>query len=78
MSQAKVEQYKKEKANRKQTLAKQKVLKHIRHAIEIVVVIAIVALIGYNRYDHYQKTKPAETYYADITSVSDYMAELSE
>ena len=78
MSQAKVDQYKKEKASRKKTLAKQKVAKRIGKIVAAVVVIALVALGVYKGVDSYYKNLPAETYQVDLSPMSDYISGLSE
>jgi len=76
MSQAKVDQYKKEKAGRKTRIAHQKVINRIAQVVGCVIVIALVCFIGYKGYQHYESTRPANTYYADLTSLEEYIGGL--
>ena len=74
MSQAKVDKYKNEKANRKKTNARNKVKRVIAR---IVAAAAVVALVGWGGYQYYEKSRPVNCYYADISAVSDYLQGLS-
>lgn len=76
MSQAKVEKYKKEKANRKKTLAKEKALRAAGRAFAWVILAAVVGWAGYSGYRYYESKKPIETFYADLSPVSDYLQSL--
>ena len=67
MSQAKVDKYMNEKANRKKTNARNKVKR----------VVALVGWGGYSGYKYYEKSRPVNCYYADISAVSDYLQGLS-
>ena len=73
MSQAKVDKYKNEKANRKKTNARNKVKRVIAR---IVAAAAVIALVGWGGYSGYQ-SRPVNCYYADISAVSDYLQGLS-
>lgn len=77
MSQAKVEQYKKEKANRKKTLARNKVKRLAGRICAWVILAAIVGWAGYSGYQYYEDKKPAKTFYTDISPVSDYLSSLN-
>lgn len=76
MSQAKVDRYKQEKANRKKTMAREKRL----HALAVVcgwlIVIAIVGWAGVSAYNIYESRKPVETIYANLDAINDYMSSL--
>ena len=48
MSQAKVEKYKEQKANRKQTMKKEKIQRIVRNSIAAVVVVAALGWVGYS------------------------------
>lgn len=76
MSQAKVDRYKQEKANRKKTMARQKRL----HALSVVcgwlVVIVIVGWAGISAYNIYESNKPVETIYANLDAINDYVNSL--
>lgn len=77
MSQAKVDRYKEEKANRKKIMARQK----RNHVIAVIcgwlVAIAIVGWAGYSAYNIYESKKPVETVYANLDAINDYMETLS-
>lgn len=76
MSQAKVERYKQEKANRKQIMAREK----RKHMLTVIcgwaIAIAIVGWAGYSAYNVYEKSRPMETIYANLDSINDYMSSL--
>ncbi len=76
MSQAKVDRYKEEKRNRKETMAKEK----RKHTLSVlagsVVAIALVCWIGVSGYNMYQSNKPLETIYVDMTELDNYMNSL--
>lgn len=78
MSQAKVDQYKKEKAMRKQTMAREKVKRMCGRIVAWAILIAIVAWAGVSGYNWYEKSRPEETIYCDITSISDYLYSLNK
>ena len=48
MSQAKVEKYKEQKANRKQTMKKEKLQSIVRNSIAAVVIVAALGWVGYS------------------------------
>ena len=73
MSQAKVDKYKKEKANRKKEMAKQKTEKICGCAI----LVAIVGWAGYTGYNYYEDNKPAQTYYTNTSALSGYVSGLN-
>ena len=76
MSHAKVEQYKKEKANRKKTLAKEK-RKHVAAVVcGWVAALAIVAWAGVSGYNYYEDHKPAKTYHVSTTDLDNYLSSL--
>lgn len=73
MSQAKVDRYKEEKANRKKIMAKEK-RKHIAAVIcGWVIAIAVVGWAGYSAYRTYENNKPMETIYANLDAINDYV-----
>lgn len=51
MSQAKVDQYKKEKANRKQTMKKEKIKRTLLSVAGVVIAAAICVWIGFSIYN---------------------------
>lgn len=73
MSQAKVEQHKKDKANRKKTMAREKAQRMAVKICSCVVLIAIVGWIGYTGYQYYEDSRPVKTIYTDTSSLNDYI-----
>lgn len=73
MSQAKVEKYKKEKANRKKIMARQKTQRIAGLICGWAVVIAVVAWAGYSGYQWYESTRPAKTITCDTSDLDTYL-----
>ena len=73
MSQAKVEQYKKDKANRKKTMKKEKMQRIAGRICACVILVVIVGWAGYTGYQYYEQNRPTKTIYADTTAISDYV-----
>lgn len=78
MSQEKVTKYKEAKANRKETMKKQKQAKMIRNTVMAVVVVAVLGWVGYSAVDYYQKNQPRESVEVDYSAVDDYLESISE
>ena len=78
MSQKKVEQYKKEKANRKQTLKKEKAQSIALRTAGVVVCAALIGWIGYSGYVRWESTRPAKSTEIVLDAISDYSSSLSE
>jgi hypothetical protein len=78
MSQAKVDQYKKEKANRKETIAKEKRKKLIMKLCGGVVGLALVAWVGISIADSVYENRPKETVYVQTTEIDNYINSLYE
>lgn len=77
MSQAKVNKYKEEKANRKQILKKQKRNRILARIAAAVICLAIVGWIGYSVYDRQAKKDAAAQTAADLSAVQDYLSGLT-
>ncbi len=60
MSQAKVDKYKNEKANRKKTNARNKVKRVIARIVAAAAVVALVGWGGYSGYQYYEKESSGE------------------
>ena len=73
MSQAKVDQYKKDKANRKKTVAKERFQRKMGAVIGWVVAIAIVVWAGVSGYNFYENSRPEKNYTVDTSAISDYL-----
>ena len=73
MSQAKVDQYKKEKANRKEALAKEKRQKMIMRISASAVLVVLVGWIGISTADFIYENRPKETIYVQTTEIDNYL-----
>ena len=78
MSQEKVDRYKKEKANRKQTMKKQKMANALRKCVVAAAGLLLVVWIGYSAYDVYDSNKEAEKVQIDYRAFNEFSQELSE
>ena len=76
MSQAKVDRYKEEKANRKKTIAKEKMLRRVKMAVGVLVAVVIVGWAGFSGYRVYESNKPMKTIYTNLSAIEDYMTTL--
>lgn len=76
MSQAKVDRYKEEKANRKKTIAKEKMLRRVKMAVGVLVAAVIVGWAGFSGYRVYENNKPMKTIYTNLSAIEDYMTTL--
>ncbi|MDO4555550.1 MAG: hypothetical protein Q4B70_10430 [Lachnospiraceae bacterium] len=72
MSQRKVEEYKKYKANRKQILAREKRMRKIRKFIGIIVGIAVIGGFGYWGYYSYQVAHRPEVTFTNLITQDSY------
>lgn len=77
MSQAKVDRYKEQKANRKKIIAQEK----RRHMAAVVcgwlVAVSIVGWAGFSAYNIYENRKPVETVYVNLDAINDYLSALN-
>ena len=77
MSQEKVNKYKEQKANRKESMKKQKRAGMIRNCIAGVVLAAVLAWVGYSAVDYIIAHQPREEVDVDYASVEDYKEKLT-
>ena len=77
MSQAKVDRYKQEKANRKKIMAREKVKRVLTRICLTAVRAVIVGWAGITVYQIYEEKKPSKTIYTDVSAAADYMNSLS-
>ena len=77
MSQAKVDRYKEEKKNRKQTMKKEKRNRVLARTVGVVIAAAIVCWIGFSGYSYYQEKKPTTKTEISMTALNDYLGSLS-
>ena len=78
MSQAKVDKYKVEKANRKETMAKEKRQRMIVKIIGSVVGIALVGWIAVSLVVGIYESRPVDKIFATTAGIDDYLEELYE
>ena len=78
MSQAKVEQYKKEKANRKEVVAKEKRNRMLGKICGGAVVCVLAAWIGISTVNAIKNSRPVETIYCQTDALDEYLNGLYE
>ena len=78
MSQAKVDQYKKEKANRKQTVAREKVKRIITKVCASVIGLALAAWIVVSGVFFVIDNRPVKTFFVKSDALEEYLDELYE
>lgn len=78
MSQEKVDRYKKEKANRKQELRKQRIKGIVRNVIITLAALALVGWLGFSAYDSYTASKDRDTVSVNYDALDTYMGEVAE
>ena len=76
MSQEKVDRYKKEKANRKQIMRKQKIMNVVRKAVLSLAALALVGWLGYSAWDMYESGKERVVAEVNYDSVTEYLNNL--
>ena len=76
MSQEKVDRYKKEKANRKQIMRKEKMANLLRKCVVGIVGLILVGWIGYSAYGTYESSKPKEEAQIDYSVVDELQGRL--
>ncbi len=77
MSQEKVDRYKKEKANRKKLMRKQKVMGIVRKGVLTLVALALIGWLGYSAYDMYESGKDRVVAEVNYDAVTDYLNSLT-
>lgn len=77
MSQEKVDRYKKEKANRKQIMKKEKFQNFVRKCVVALAGLLLVCWIGYSAYDMYESRKPTPSVQINYQAFDDFAQELT-
>ncbi len=78
MSQEKVDKYKKDKANRKKIMRKERAMSIVRKAILTLAALALVGWLGYSAYDIYDSNQERSVAEVNFDSVTEYLNGLSE
>lgn len=78
MSQEKVDRYKKEKANRKKIMRREKAMSVVRKLILTVAALALIGWLGYSAYGIHEENKERVVAEVNYDAVTDYLNSLSE
>ena len=78
MSQRKGEQYKQEKANRKQIMRRQRIMSVVRKCTAAAVAVVLIGWLGFSVYDSYTSNQERRTVAVNYDSVTDYLNGLYE
>lgn len=78
MSQEKVDRYKKEKATRKQTMRKLRIMNVVRKCVLTVAALALVGWLGYSAYDTHTANQERESVSVNYDALNTYMENLAE
>ena len=76
MSQAKVDRYKEEKANRKKNTRKQRIMSVVRKCVLSLVALALVGWLGYSAYGTYEAKQPRDVVEINYDAVQNYLNDL--
>lgn len=77
MSQAKVDRYKEQKANRKEIMKKAKRRALIGKCAGAIVGLAVVVWVGYSGYDKFIVNAPKKSITVDYSAMEDYLESLT-
>ena len=77
MSQEKVDRYKKEKANRRQIMRKQRIMNVVRKCVLTVAALALIGWIGYSAYDTYTANQERAIASVNYDAVNTYLQGLT-
>lgn len=77
MSQEKVNKYKEEKANRKETMKKAKRASLVRNIVASVVLVAAIGWVGYSGVTYIIRHRPRPEVGVNYTAVNDYVQSLT-
>ncbi len=78
MSQEKVAKYKEAKANRKETMKKEKRARVIRKSVAGVILVAVIGWVGYSAVGFYLDNQPRQTVEVDYEALDTYLEGLDE
>lgn len=82
MSQAKVDRYKEEKANRKKIMKKERFLRRLEISVFVIVGILMVGWVAYSGYRIIERGKKENqktvSYQMDTKSIDDFLTQLNE
>lgn len=78
MSQAKVDAYKEAKANRKETIKKEKRGRMLRTGIAAILVVALLGWVGVSLSNNIIQQQKSETVSINYDAINDYLTTLEE
>ncbi len=78
MSQEKVAKYKEAKANRKETMKKEKRAKMLRKSLTGIILVAVIGWVGYSAVEFYIENQPRQTVEVDYDALDTYLEGLDE
>ncbi len=78
MSQAKVDKYKENKANRKEIMKKEKRVRRLEKIGVSILGLVIVGWLGFSVYSAYENSIPKETAEVNYSAVEDYLSNISK
>ena len=78
MSQAKVDRYKQEKANRKKIMKKQRMMNILRKCVLSLAAIALVGWLGYSAYVTHESKQERAVAEVNYDAVNNYLSGLGE
>ena len=77
MSQAKVDRYKEQKANRKEIMKKEKRMRTLRNCVATLVIVALLGWIGVSGYQMVSTDQENQAVEVDYSAINDYLNGLS-
>lgn len=75
MSQEKVTKYKEAKANRKETMKKEKRAKFIRNCVTALICVAVLGWVGYSAVGYYKDNTPRREVEVNYTALDEALDE---
>ncbi len=78
MSQEKVDRYKKEKANRKANVKKEKLRNTLHKCVVCLVGVVLIGWVGYSAYGRYEEIRSNQEAHVDYTALTNLSTELEE
>lgn len=78
MSQEKVDRYKKEKANRKENVRKEKMRNAMHKGVVCLVGVLLIGWIGYSAYGRFEESRSNQEAHVDYSALTNLKTELAE
>ena len=78
MSQAKVDRYKEEKANRKKIMKQEKIKRVLRNIAAFAVIVVLIGWLGVSVYNVHEENQPRQSVEVDYNAVDSYLNSIEE